>query len=80
MIDTLVRVLIASVVLGGLAWGVATAIGYASPGRAMVATVAALVVGGLGFLVALRLLQVRELGLLRDAVRRRPLKAADEPA
>ncbi len=78
MIDTLARVFAATVVLGALAWGVATVIGYATPARAMVATGAALVVGGAGFLATLQLLRVGELSLLRDAVRRRPLRAADE--
>ncbi len=80
MIDTLARVLAATLVLAALAWGVATAIGYATPGRAIIATAAALAVGGAGFLVTLQLLHVSELGLLRDAVRRRPLRAADEGA
>jgi putative peptidoglycan lipid II flippase len=78
MIDTLARVFVATAVLGALAWGVATAIGYATPGRAIVATGAALVVGGIGFLAVLQVLHVRELSLLRDALRRRPLRAADD--
>ena len=53
-------------------------IGYGTPGRAILATIAALVVGGAGFLVTLQLLHVGELSLLRDAVRRRPLRAADD--
>lgn len=78
MIDTLARVLIATAVLAVLAWAVAHVIGYATPGQAIVATTAALVVGGAGFLVTLQLLHVGELSLLRDAVRRRPLRATDD--
>lgn len=75
MADTLGRVLVATVVLGALAWAVSTVVGYGTPGRAIVALIAALVVGGAGFLVTLQLLHVRELALLRDALRRRPLAA-----
>jgi putative peptidoglycan lipid II flippase len=78
MADSLARVLVATVVLSVLAWGTATVIGYASPSRAIIATAAALLVGGIGFLATLQLLHVRELSLLRDAIRRRPLSAADE--
>ena len=78
MADTLARVLVATIVLAVLSWGTATAIGYASPGKAIIATAAALLVGGVGFLGTLQLLHVSELGLLRDAIRRRPLSAADE--
>ncbi len=80
MADTLARVLTASVVLGALAWGVSTVIGYATPGRAIVATGAALAIGGVGFLATLQVLHVGELSLLRDALRRRPLSAADDSA
>ena len=80
MADTLARVLAASVVLGALAWGVSTVIGYATPGRAIVATAAALAIGGAGFLATLQVLHVGELSLLRDALRRRPLSAADDSA
>ena len=75
MIDTLARVLVATVVLGALAWGVSTVVGYGTPGRAIVAVIAALVVGGAGFLVTLQLLHVRELALLRDVLLRRTLAA-----
>lgn len=75
VVQTLVRVALASVVLGGIAWSFATVIGYGTPGRAIVATVSALLVGGGAFLAVLHLLHVRELSLLRDAVRRRPLTA-----
>ncbi len=75
IVDTLARVLVATAVLAALAWGVATAIGYGTPAHAIVAVIAALAVGGVAFLVTLRLLHVRELSLLRDAVRRRPLRA-----
>ena len=78
IIDSLVRVLVATGVLGALAWAVAAAVGYGTPGTALLATLAALVVGGAAFLGTLQLLHVRELGLLRDALRRRPLRAADE--
>ena len=61
-----------------LAWTVAQTIGYATPGRAIVATGAALVVGGAGFLVTVHLLRVGELRLLRDALRR-SLPAVDGP-
>ncbi|HEY3725374.1 MAG TPA: murein biosynthesis integral membrane protein MurJ [Acidimicrobiia bacterium] len=78
--DTLGRVLVATAVLAALAWGVATAIGDATPGRAILATAAALVVGLAGFLAVLQVLHVGELALLRDALRRRPLRAAEDPA
>jgi putative peptidoglycan lipid II flippase len=78
MVDSLGRVLIATAVLAALAWGVATVIGYSTPASAIVATAAAIIVGGAGFLLALNLLHVSELSLLRDAVRRRPLSAADD--
>jgi putative peptidoglycan lipid II flippase len=68
--DTFLRVLAGTAVLAGLSWAVAQAIGYDTPGRAIVATVAALVVGGTGFLVTVHLLRVGELRLLRDALRR----------
>jgi putative peptidoglycan lipid II flippase len=70
LVDTFGRVLAGSAVLALLSWLVAQALGYATPGAAIVATVAALVVGGAGFLVTVHLLGVRELGLLRDALRR----------
>ncbi len=70
---------VATVVLAALAWSVATVIGYGTPARAIAATVVALLVGGVGMLATLQLLHVAELGLLRDAVRRRPLRAADDP-
>ena len=78
--DTLGRVLAATAVLAALAWGVATAIGYSTPARAILATAAALLVGLVGFLATLQVLHVGELALLRDALRRRPLRAADDPA
>jgi putative peptidoglycan lipid II flippase len=78
--DTLGRVLVATAVLAALAWTVATVIGYGTPARAFVATVAALLVGGAGLLATLQVLHVDELSLLRDAVRRRPLRAADDSA
>jgi putative peptidoglycan lipid II flippase len=76
--DTFLRVLVGTVVLAGLAWGVAQIIGYGTPGRAIVATGAALVVGGAGFLVTVHLLRVGELRLLRDSLRR-SLPAVDVP-
>lgn len=78
VVDTLARVLGATVVLAALAWGTAEVIGYGTPSRAIAATIAALLIGGAGFLAALQVLHVSELGLLRDAVRRRPLRAADD--
>jgi putative peptidoglycan lipid II flippase len=69
--DTFGRVLAGSAVLAVLAWLVARAVGYATPGRAIVATAAALAVGGAGFLLTTSLLRVGELRMLRDAVRRR---------
>ncbi len=78
MADTLGRVLVATFVLAVLSWGTATLVGYDSPGRAIIATAAALLVGGAAFLGTLQLLHVSELSLLRDAIRRRPLSAADE--
>ena len=78
IVDTLARVLVATAVLSALSWGVATVIGYGSPARAILAVIAALLVGGAGFLAALQLLHVHELSLLRDAVRRRPLRATDD--
>jgi peptidoglycan biosynthesis protein MviN/MurJ (putative lipid II flippase) len=71
LVDTFVRVLAGSGVLALLAWPVARAVGYGTPGRAIVATVAALVVGGAGFLVTVTVLRVGEVGMLRDALRRR---------
>ena len=78
MAEMLTRVLLATFVLAALAWGTATVIGYATPGKAIIATTAALLVGGAGFLGMLQLLHVSELSLLYDAIRRRPLSAADE--
>src|SRR3954453_17089515 len=52
MVGALGRVLIATAVLAALSWGVATVIGYSTPGAAIVATAAAIIVGGAGFLVA----------------------------
>jgi putative peptidoglycan lipid II flippase len=69
--DTFGRVLAGSAVLAVLAWLVAQAVGYATPGQAIVATAAALAVGGAGFLLTTHLLRVGELHMLRDAVRRR---------
>jgi putative peptidoglycan lipid II flippase len=77
LVDTFGRVLAGTAVLALLAWVVAQAIGYGTPGRAIVATTAALVVGGTGFLVTVHLLRVGELRLLRDAVRR-PVVTTDE--
>jgi len=68
---SLARVAVASTALSVTAWGVATAVGYGNAGRAVMATAAALLAGGLVFLVALRMLRVEELGMLRDALRRR---------
>lgn len=76
--DTFLRVLAGTVVLAGLAWGVAQTIGYDTPGRAIVATGAAMVAGGAGFLVTVHLLRVGELRLLRDSLRR-SLPAVDVP-
>ncbi len=76
--DTFLRVLAGTVVLAGLAWSVAQAVGYDTPGRAIVATGAALVVGGAGFLVTVHLLRVGELRLLRDSLRR-SVPAVDGP-
>ncbi|MGZ6963420.1 MAG: murein biosynthesis integral membrane protein MurJ [Acidimicrobiia bacterium] len=78
IVETLSRVVVATVVLAALAWGVAAVIGYDTPGRALVATIAALLVGGAGFLAVLQLLHVDELSLLRDAIRRRPLPATGD--
>jgi hypothetical protein len=58
-----------------IAWAVAAVIGYDTPGRAIAATTAALAVGGVAFIAILHLLHVREVSLLRDAIRRRPLRA-----
>jgi putative peptidoglycan lipid II flippase len=80
IVDTLARVLCATAVLAVLAWGTASVIGYATPGRAIAATSAALLVGGAGFVASLHLLRVGELALLRDAIRRRPLPAAGDTA
>jgi hypothetical protein len=70
--DTFGRVLAGTAVLALLSWLVAQGLGYGTPGAAVVATVAALVVGGAGFLVTVHLLGVGELGMLRDALRRSP--------
>ncbi len=78
--DMLGRVLVATAVLAALAWGVAAAIGYGTPARAILATAAAVLVGLAGFVTTLQVLHVSELALLRDALRRRPLRAADDPA
>jgi putative peptidoglycan lipid II flippase len=76
--DTFLRVLAGTVVLAGLAWAVAQTIGYDTPGRAIVATGAAIVVGGAGLLVTVHLLRVGELRLLRDSLRR-SVPAVDGP-
>jgi putative peptidoglycan lipid II flippase len=75
MLESLARVVLASAVLGASSWLVATAIGYGSANRALLATVAALAVGGGLFLLVLRLLDAEELSGLRAALRRRPLPA-----
>lgn len=74
--DSALRVLAATLVLAALAWGVASALGYGTAPDAILATAAALVAGGLGFAVVLRLLHVDELGVLREALRR-PDRAAE---
>lgn len=74
-VQTLVRVLVATGVLAALAWTVATVVGYDTPGRAIVATTAALLVGTTAFLATLHLLHVRELTTLKAALRRKPLTA-----
>lgn len=83
MVDTFARVLAGSAVLAVASWLVAQALGYATPGRAIVATAAALAVGGAGFLLTVHLLRVGEVRMLRDAVRRQPAvgePGAGEPA
>jgi putative peptidoglycan lipid II flippase len=80
LVDSFGRVLAGTAVLALLAWLVAQAVGYGTPGRAIVATVAALVVGGGGFLVTVHLLRVGELGMLRDALRRSPPATDPDPA
>ena len=75
ILQTFVRVGIATLLLAGIAWLVATAIGYGTAPRAIVATVAALALGGAAFLFALRAMHVRELTDLTSALRRKPLAA-----
>ena len=67
--DSVARVSAATLVLGVLAWGVSSGLGYGTAPAAILATAAALVAGGSGFAVVLRLLHVAELRVLRDALR-----------
>lgn len=69
--DLVLRVSGAALVLAALAWGVANGLGYGTAPAAILATAAALVAGGLGFAVVLRLLHVEELTALRGALRGR---------
>jgi putative peptidoglycan lipid II flippase len=75
ILQTFVRVGIATLLLAGIAWLVATVIGYDTPVRAIAATTAALALGGTVFYLALRAMHVRELTDLTSAIRRRPLAA-----
>jgi len=70
-VRSLVRVSIASVALGVVAWLVATGVGYSSARRALAALAAAGVVGGLVYVGVLVVLRSDEIGDLRAALRRR---------
>jgi putative peptidoglycan lipid II flippase len=69
MVDSVVRVAGASAALGVAAYLVESAIGYDSTGSALLATIAAVVAGGVAFLLAAWLLRVKELTMLREALR-----------
>lgn len=73
--ESLGRVVAGSAVLGASAWIVAQAIGYGGANQAVLATVAALTVGGGLFLLVLRVLRADELTSLAAALRRRPVAA-----
>jgi putative peptidoglycan lipid II flippase len=69
------RVVGASAVLGATAWLVAQAVGYSGANQALVATAAAVVVGGGLYLVVLRLLHAEELTSLLATLQRRRVSA-----
>lgn len=70
------RVGLACVALGVVAWTLAEAIGYPTPGRAALATAVALTVGAGVFVAACRALRVGELALVARALSRRPATTA----
>lgn len=76
IVPQLLRVLAASAVLAGVAWGTALALGWALPAHRglapqLVRALGPIAAGGLAYLAAARVLRVRELGELASAVRRR---------
>ncbi len=74
-LDSLGRVALASVVLAVSSFLVAHVIGFDTANEALLATTAAIAVGGSLFLLVLRLLRAEELTSLADALRRRPVVA-----
>ncbi len=69
------RAIVQTFVRVGIAWLVATVIGYDTAVRAIAATTTALALGGTAFLLALRAMHVKELTDLTSAIRRRPVAA-----
>jgi len=66
------RLALACGALAVVAWGTARLLTYATPTRALVATAAALVLGGAAFLASGRALRVGELSLIVRGLARRP--------
>jgi putative peptidoglycan lipid II flippase len=69
MVDSALRVAGASAVMGIVAYAAESAIGYDSTGSALLAMIVAVVAGGVVFLGAAWLFRVKELTMLRDALR-----------
>jgi putative peptidoglycan lipid II flippase len=69
--STIVRVVVAALVVAGVTWGIAHAIGWSSFGEALLASAVGVVAGGAVYLALLALLRVEELRMLAALLPRR---------
>jgi peptidoglycan biosynthesis protein MviN/MurJ (putative lipid II flippase) len=69
--STIARVVVAALVVTGVTWGIAHAIGWSTFGEALLASVVGVVAGGAVYVALLALLRVEELRLLSALLPRR---------